>query len=133
MNWIMKTCIIFLCLISIGILPGQSPTDREQLSDAFDPFPSSADYATEVETPESEVDWLLGKLFLFYKKFISSQDSGVCAFHPSCSVYAIRAVQQYGPIRGMVMGFDRLTRCNPGAKGHYPVHAESQKLYDPVE
>lgn len=115
------------------MLQGQSAIEREQLSEAFDPFPPAKDYASEVETPDSEWGWLFRKLFLFYKEFISSQDSGACTFHPSCSVYAIQAIQKNGPIKGMIQGFDRLTRCNPGAKGHYPIHSDSQKLHDPVE
>jgi putative membrane protein insertion efficiency factor len=133
MSWISQICIIFLCLINGAQLFGQSIPEREQLSAAFDLFPSREDYSQETEAPESEFSWAFGKLFLFYKKFISSQDSGACAFHPSCSVYAIRSVRKNGVIKGLVQSFDRLTRCNPGAKGHYPLHAESQKLYDPVK
>ncbi len=38
----------------------------------------------------------------------------VCRFTPSCSDYSIEAVQQYGIRRGLVLTFERLSRCNHG-------------------
>jgi putative component of membrane protein insertase Oxa1/YidC/SpoIIIJ protein YidD len=36
----------------------------------------------------------------------------MCRFYPSCSNYAIMALEKYGFIKGWVMAFDRLKRCN---------------------
>lgn len=45
-----------------------------------------------------------------------------CRFQPSCSAYAITALERYGAIRGGVMALKRLLRCNPwGGHGHDPV------------
>jgi len=44
---------------------------------------------------------------------------GYCKYHPSCSEYAHRAVDEFGIIRGLVMGCGRIFRCNPWSKGGY--------------
>ncbi|HTU91943.1 MAG TPA: membrane protein insertion efficiency factor YidD [Gemmataceae bacterium] len=47
----------------------------------------------------------------------------VCRFSPSCSEYSIEAVQRHGIRRGLVLTFDRLSRCN---------HSTPLGTYDPV-
>lgn len=45
-----------------------------------------------------------------------------CRFTPSCSTYAAEAVQQFGAVRGSVLGLRRLLRCQPwGGQGYDPV------------
>ena len=47
-----------------------------------------------------------------------------CRFEPSCSQYALEAVQARGPLRGLALAFWRLLRCNPFHAGGYdPVTA----------
>jgi len=47
-----------------------------------------------------------------------------CRFHPTCSCYAIEAIQKYGAVKGMLLGSWRLCRCHPfGGGGHDPVPA----------
>ena len=41
---------------------------------------------------------------------------GVCVFYPTCSEYAISAVEKYGVIRGVWMGVLRVVRCHPWQK-----------------
>ena len=55
------------------------------------------------------------KLLVFYKKYISSGSN--CRFIPSCSEYAYEAVEKYGVIKGLYLGFKRILRCRPGTKG----------------
>ncbi len=43
----------------------------------------------------------------------------VCRFHPSCSEYCYQAVEKYGLIRGLFIGFKRIVRCHPWSKGGY--------------
>ena len=38
-----------------------------------------------------------------------------CQFYPSCSNYCANAIKQYGIVKGMVIGSERITRCNPFA------------------
>jgi uncharacterized protein len=48
-----------------------------------------------------------------------------CRFYPSCSEYAVQAVQRYGAARGSLMAVWRLCRCHPFHPGGYdPVVAE---------
>ena len=42
-----------------------------------------------------------------------------CRFQPSCSEYALQAVQRYGAIRGSWYAIRRLLRCHPFAQGGY--------------
>ncbi len=47
---------------------------------------------------------------------------GFCRFRPTCSEYAIQAIEKYGFIRGGLKAFWRVLRCNPWSKGgHDPV------------
>ncbi|MHB8510774.1 MAG: membrane protein insertion efficiency factor YidD [Actinomycetota bacterium] len=42
---------------------------------------------------------------------------GNCRFHPSCSEYAIAAIQQHGAARGTVHSARRLLKCGPWSRG----------------
>lgn len=42
---------------------------------------------------------------------------GQCKFHPTCSVYAIHAIQRYGGAKGMALFGKRFLRCHPWAIG----------------
>ncbi|ROP72635.1 membrane protein insertion efficiency factor YidD [Curtobacterium sp. PhB115] len=52
-----------------------------------------------------------------YRAVISPLYGNVCRYHPSCSRYALEAIQQYGVVRGSAMGAWRIARCNPWAAG----------------
>ncbi|WNB17598.1 membrane protein insertion efficiency factor YidD [Marivirga arenosa] len=80
----------------------------------------------------NELQMLFSGLFIGYKKFISSQDAQNCSFTPSCSEYALQAVKQQGVLRGMLNGFDRLTRCNSLSPEKYELDPETQLLKDPL-
>lgn len=42
-----------------------------------------------------------------------------CRFYPTCSVYAIQAIEKYGALKGGAMALYRILRCNPLCKGGY--------------
>lgn len=42
-----------------------------------------------------------------------------CRFHPSCSDYALEALERHGPWRGLGLALRRLSRCHPGHPGGY--------------
>ncbi len=54
-----------------------------------------------------------------YKAILSPLLPAACRFDPTCSVYAIEAVQKHGAWRGMVLATKRLLRCRPGYPGGY--------------
>ena len=62
-------------------------------------------------------------LIRFYQYALSPYLGGSkCRFTPSCSHYTAEAIQKYGPIKGIRLGIQRLSKCRPGG-GHG---------YDPV-
>jgi hypothetical protein len=51
---------------------------------------------------------------------------GACRFHPSCSAYAVEAIERHGAARGAWLAAKRLAKCRPfGAGGYDPVPEES--------
>ena len=58
-------------------------------------------------------------LIKLYKKFISPHLKPSCRFTPSCSTYAIGALEEWGPIVGLALAVWRVLRCNPFSKGGY--------------
>lgn len=56
-------------------------------------------------------------LIRLYKLLISPLLGPRCRFHPSCSSYAIEALQRHGLRRGMVLSCRRIIRCHPGHPG----------------
>lgn len=42
-----------------------------------------------------------------------------CRFVPTCSSYAIEAIERFGPIKGALLAVWRIARCNPFSKGRY--------------
>ena len=62
---------------------------------------------------------LLLLLIRFYRKFISPHTPPSCRFTPTCSAYALEAIEKYGAIKGGFLTIKRLLRCNPFYKGDY--------------
>lgn len=65
------------------------------------------------------------KLIRFYQKTFSLDhgflswvySEGWCRFHPTCSEYTYQSIEKYGLIRGALLGFWRINRCNPWSQG----------------
>ena len=55
----------------------------------------------------------------FYRKAISPTRPPCCRFYPTCSQYALEALEKYGAIKGGWLAFRRILRCNPFHKGGY--------------
>ena len=64
-------------------------------------------------------------LIRFYRKHISPLTPPKCRFVPTCSQYALEAVEKYGVLRGGWLSLKRLCRC-------HPFHRQKSILYDPV-
>ncbi len=52
-----------------------------------------------------------------YRAVISPLYGDVCRYYPSCSSYALQAIQQYGVVRGSWLASRRIARCHPWAAG----------------
>ncbi|NER36326.1 MAG: membrane protein insertion efficiency factor YidD [Oscillatoria sp. SIO1A7] len=62
---------------------------------------------------------LLIALIRGYRQIISPLFPPTCRFQPTCSQYAIEAIQRFGPGRGSLMAIARLSRCHPFHPGGY--------------
>ncbi len=62
---------------------------------------------------------LLLVLIRFYQKNISPALPPSCRFTPTCSQYAVEAIQKYGAGKGVLLALWRLLRCNPFSRGGY--------------
>lgn len=60
---------------------------------------------------------LLLSLIRFYQRRISPWKRPCCRFYPSCSQYAVLAIEKYGVLRGLGKAAWRLLRCNPFCEG----------------
>ncbi|MBI3182878.1 MAG: membrane protein insertion efficiency factor YidD [Myxococcales bacterium] len=56
---------------------------------------------------------LLAVPIRLYRLFISPALPNVCRFHPSCSAYALEALEKHGPVVGLYLAARRLLRCHP--------------------
>ena len=62
------------------------------------------------------------KIIKFYKQNISpyfAQQGVHCKFEPTCSEYTRQAIEKYGSLKGIYLGFKRFIKCNPFSKGGY--------------
>ena len=64
-------------------------------------------------------------LIRFYQKAISPMRPPGCRFKPTCSAYAVEAVEKYGAWKGGWLALRRVLRCNP-------FHRQKSIQYDPV-
>ncbi len=68
---------------------------------------------------------LLLWLIRAYRKYISPARPSCCRFIPTCSQYALEAVEKYGAWKGGLLAFKRILKCQP-------LHRQSSIEYDPV-
>jgi len=54
-----------------------------------------------------------------YQRFISPWLGPTCRFSPSCSHYAVEAIEKYGVFRGTAYAVWRILRCHPFSRGGY--------------
>ena len=64
-------------------------------------------------------------LIRFYRRHISPHFPPSCRYIPSCSAYAMEAIEKYGAAKGGWLALKRLSRCHPFHKGEHD-------FYDPV-
>lgn len=68
--------------------------------------------------PQRSLSGLVQAYRVLFKPWVGN----VCRFEPSCSAYALQALQKHGAARGSVLSAARILRCHPGCDGgHDPV------------
>jgi len=65
--------------------------------------------------PKRTLLWLIR----FYRANLSQLHPGCCRFIPTCSQYALEAVEKYGALKGGYLAVRRILRCHPFHKGGY--------------
>ncbi len=91
--------------------------------------------ATQPLKETNPVKIVISSGFSLYQKIVSPAQGDVCNFEPSCSQFAKKAIEKYG-LWGVLMGAERLMRCNPWAYQHvntYYSGIKNYKIYDPIE
>lgn len=68
---------------------------------------------------------ILLAMIRFYRKNISPARPPCCRFIPTCSTYAMEAIQVHGALKGSALAVWRLLRC-------HPFHKDKNFIYDPV-
>ena len=69
--------------------------------------------------PLKEIEKLSIRL---YQILLSDQQGDVCNFEPTCSHFALMAIERYGAFWGILMAADRLERCHPYSFSYVPAY-----------
>ncbi len=125
-----NTCLISLILFNV-ISSAQTPEELNELKRKSTSKIESK-YIQSAKQYNSEYQLFFGNMFLFYKKYVSSQDASSCSFTPSCSEYALMAIKKQGIFEGIVNFWDRFSRCNGMSPEYYPLDNVHKVLIDPV-
>lgn len=71
---------------------------------------------------------ILMALIRFYRRSISPNTPPSCKYIPTCSEYALTAVERFGACRGSLLAVWRILRCNPFSRGGYdPVPEKKER------
>ncbi len=62
---------------------------------------------------------LLLAMIRFYQKYLSPLKRPTCRFYPTCSAYALEAIEKKGALRGGWMAIKRILKCHPFHDGGY--------------
>lgn len=60
---------------------------------------------------------VLVAIIKFYREKISPNLPPSCKYYPTCSVYALQALDRFGAFKGSLLAVYRIIRCNPFSKG----------------
>ena len=63
--------------------------------------------------------FLIGSIRFYQKHLSALKGAPCCRFIPTCSEYALEAVEKYGALKGSYLAVRRILRCHPFCKGGY--------------
>ena len=110
-----SSCLRDLLLLDVGCCPAEMPRLRHER------FPARADDGPAVHdagtAPHASLADRMIAAVRVYQREISPKRAPVCRFTPTCSAYAVQALEQHGAGRGSWLTLRRLVRCRPGAAG----------------
>ncbi len=79
------------------------------------------------------INMALGGVLFVYQNTLSQHFSATCLYHPSCSDFSKKSIQNYGLLKGIFLSADRVMRCNRiAATGIHPLRLRGNKVDDPV-
>lgn len=71
---------------------------------------------------------ILIAMIRFYQTAVSPYKRPCCKYYPTCSNYALEAVERFGAFKGFFLALFRILRCNPFSRGGYdPVPEKRDK------
>ncbi len=70
-------------------------------------------------SPAGLLIWILSLPILLYRTIISPMFRPHCRFHPTCSRYALTALDRHGPLKGVGYSLWRVIRCGPWSRGGF--------------
>jgi putative membrane protein insertion efficiency factor len=71
---------------------------------------------------------VLQSIIGIYRRWISPALPGTCRFAPTCSAYALEALEKHGSLKGSVLTINRLARCHPFNPGGWDPVAPNRKI-----
>lgn len=119
--------------------PAPPPPDLRQARALLDPA-FAVEPAPQADDDFAPQAWqggsghLLALILLHtYRNTLSRSDMDLCAFRPSCSRFTQLAIDEFGAIRGILLGADRLLRDGPSALDYgYRPAGDGRHLLDPI-
>ncbi|MGH1364836.1 MAG: membrane protein insertion efficiency factor YidD [Calditrichia bacterium] len=74
------------------------------------------------------IQFVVVGIIRFYQLLISPFTPPACRYVPTCSEYAVQAIQQHGPLAGSWLALKRISRCHPwGGSGYDPVPPKTDR------
>jgi uncharacterized protein len=82
----------------------------------------------------SPLAWVAHAAIRGYRACISPMLGSNCRYYPTCSAYALEAIEVYGGVRGGWLATRRIARCHPWHPGGYdPVPVDARAARPPVD
>lgn len=135
-----NTIIVVFAACVVTVWPAHAQLPGSDSANAVNSIALDSSYESTKRTESAfynqtnPVSMVFVLLINIYQRTLSAREGvSTCQFRPSCSHFGALAIKKYGALEGTLMTGDRLLRCNPWAKGLYPLWDDNIHLFDPVE